>query len=104
MTIQDSRREYEGEVINLFANMGRAPRSTISDADYENELSSAAIFYNALMQFRSRVLASKELTGMRKDALTELLDGLEDLTPNMTAWEEEISNAKRGYIGAGGIK
>lgn len=97
----NARFQYEGEVINLFANMGRAQRSKISDADYENELSSAAIFYNALMQFRSRVLASKELTGMRKEALTELLDGLEDLTPNMTAWEEDISNARRGYITAG---
>lgn len=83
------------------ASMSRLPRSTISDDQYENELSAAAIFYNGLKQFQNATLAAKELTGMRKDALTDIIGYLDDLTPSMTAWEEEISNARRGYITAG---
>lgn len=100
----NARAKYEAgvmaEVIQLFTSP-RPPRSTISDADYENELAAAAIFYNALKQFRGATLEASKLSEMRKSALTELLDSLEDLTPNMTAWEEEISNARRGYIGSG---
>lgn len=72
------------------------PLPSLSDEDKGDEWKAQNIFYLALGEFRSKVQDAQALTNLRKDAFADLLDGLEDLTPDAIAWSEAV--------GAGGIK
>lgn len=92
----DQRRAYEDEVLATFSRLAsRAPE--ISDADRDSEYRAQRIFFAALAGFRSEVESARALTGLRKDALDDLLDTLCDATPNALAWDEAIADARRGW-------
>jgi len=96
--------KYNADVLNkvteLFARPGMPrpskPLPSLSDEDKGNERKAQNIFYLALGEFRSKVQDAQALTNVKKDMLGELLDGLDDLTPDAIAWSEAIST--------GGIK
>lgn len=99
-----SRQEYERElfsrVTELFVRPGmpqpkRAPG--ISDQALDDEYRAQQIFYAALARFRSEVQGAMPLTDLRRDALSDLLNGLDDLRPDRGAWDEAINAAKRGW-------
>ncbi len=92
----DHRLAYEAELLSTFARMGRrAPE--LSDTDRDHEFLAQRIFFAALEAFKGEVCEAASLSGLRKDALSELLIGLADATPDVTAWDEAISDARRGY-------
>ena len=92
----DHRQAYETEVLSTFARLGsRTPG--LSDEDRDNEYRAQRIFFTALTGFRREVESALSLTGVRKDALNDLLDTLTDATPDACAWEEAIADQRRGY-------
>lgn len=92
----DRRQAYELEILSTFAGLGRrAPE--LSDTDRDNEYAAQKTFFAALNAFTSEVRAAQSLSTLRRDALSELLAGLADATPDLRAWEESISDARRGY-------
>lgn len=92
------RQAYEDNVITEFANMFRQRRPGISDADVGNEFEAARIFFTALERFRADLTKAIPLTTLRKDALIDLAAAIDDTAPGMTSWEEELNNARRGYV------
>jgi hypothetical protein len=92
----DRRRAYEVEVLSTFARLGRAVPE-ISDADRDHEYRAQRMFFSALDAFKSEVQTAAALTDLRKDALGELLATLSDATPDATAWDEAIVEARRSY-------
>lgn len=92
----DRRQAYELEILSTFANLGRAEPG-LSDDDRDREYLAQQTFFAALDAFTAHVRAAAALSGFRKDALAELLATLADATPDATAWDEAISDARRGY-------
>lgn len=95
--------KYNADVIDkvteLFARPGMPrpkPVPALSDADKDNEWKAQRVFFEALGEFRSKVQDAQVLTDLRKDALGDLLNALNDETPDAIAWSEAI--------GAGGFK
>ena len=92
----ERRRAYERELLSTFANIARrAPE--LSDADRDGEFRAQQLFFAALAEFKTRVNDALSSTALRKDALTELLAGLDDAAPDPAAWDEAVSDARRGY-------
>ena len=92
----DHRQAYETEVLSTFARLGsRTPG--LSDEDRDNEYRAQRIFFTALTGFRREVENALSLTDLRKDALSDLLGTLTDATPDALAWNEAITEARRGY-------
>lgn len=95
------QREYERELLSTFANLWganlarRAPE--LSDADRDGEYRAQQMFFVALEEFKAKVNDALLSTALRKDALTELLAGLDDAAPDPAAWDEAVSDARRGY-------
>ena len=92
----DRRQAYEVEVLSTFARLGRAAPE-ISDADRDHEYRAQRMFFTALDAFKSDVQTAASLTELRKDALSDLLATLSDATPDATAWDEAIAEARRSY-------
>ena len=92
----DHRQAYEVEVLSTFARLGRAAPE-ISDADRDHEYRAQRMFFTALDAFKSDVQTAAALTELRKDALSDLLATLSDATPDATAWDEAIAEARRSY-------
>ena len=92
----DRRQAYEVEVLSTFARLGRAAPE-ISDADRDHEVQAQRMFFSALDAFKSDVQTAASLTELRKDALSDLLATLSDATPDATAWDEAIAEARRSY-------
>ena len=86
-----ARRAYERDVLSSFA---RLARPGLSDADRDGEVRAQHIFYDALARFRARVMEAAPLTDLRREALADLLAGLDDATPNAKAWDEAIAEAR----------
>jgi len=91
----DRRQAYEIEILSTFTRMGRRAPG-ISDADRDDEYLAQRTFFAALDKFKDEVRAAAALSELRKDAFGELLAGLDDATPDPTAWDEAISEARRG--------
>ena len=85
------RHEYEQDVLSSFARLAGAPG--ISDETRDGEYRAQQIFYAALDRFRADVANATPFTGLRRDALGDLLAGLEDTTPDRRAWDEAIQEA-----------
>jgi hypothetical protein len=96
ITRVDRRRAYEVEVLSTFARLGKAAPE-LSDADRDHEVQAQRMFFTALDAFKSEVRSAAALTDLRKDALGELLATLHDATPDATAWDEAIVEARRSY-------
>lgn len=91
---QDYERKAVNDIVELFVRPGMQqprPLPALSDEDKAAEWKAQNIFYLALGEFRSKVQDAQALTNVRKDAFADLLDGLEDLTPEAIAWSEAIS-------------
>ena len=86
------RSDYEQDVLSSFARLARAPG--ISDDTRDGEYRAQQIFYAALEKFRADVANATPLTDLRRDALGDLLAGLEDTTPDRRAWDEAIVEAR----------
>ena len=80
-------------MLSTFARL--AGRPGLSDADRDGEHRAQQIFYGALACFRAAVTDAAPLTDLRKDALADLLAGLDDTTPDRRAWDEAIAEAVR---------
>ena len=97
----NARSMYECEVVQLFANIGRPPRSTISDEQYNTEIA----LMQKLRDAKAALLAAcdeiNENSGFRTINITSLSNGLDDELPDLMGWDEAVSNARRGYIGSG---
>ena len=92
----DRRQAYEAQVLSTFARLGRAAPD-ISDADRDHEYRAQRMFFSALDAFKSEVQTAASLTELRKNALGDLLATLSDATPDATAWDEAIVEARHGY-------
>lgn len=99
------RDKYEagvlGDVIAMFPRPGmaipREPQFYLSDDDRDAEYEAAKIFYQELASFRSAVALSViPKTGLRGRMLQELLDVMEDYTPDAMRWEASIKESKHG--------
>lgn len=91
----DRRQAYELEVLGAFARFGsRTP--AISDADRDSEILAQRTFFAALAHFKREVQAARDLSELRKDALSDLLAHLDDTTPDALAWDEAIAEARLG--------
>jgi hypothetical protein len=94
----DRRQAYELEILSTFARMGARTRAPeLSDADRDQEFLAQKTFFAALTDFRREVESAQSLTGLRKDALSDLLAALADAAPDAEAWDEAIANARMGY-------
>ena len=91
-----SRREYEQGVLSAFARLAGRRAPGISDETLGHEQRAQRIFYDALARFRAEVRAADTLTDLRREALAELLAGLDDTTPDRKAWDEAIAEARNG--------
>ena len=91
----DRRQAYELEILSTFSRLGATPE--LSDADRDDEFLAQKTFFAALADFRRDVESARSLTNLRKDALSELLATLSDAAPDATAWDEAISDRRRGY-------
>jgi hypothetical protein len=89
----NSRRAYEAQVLSTFARLAGRRAPGLSDADRDGEHRAQQIFYGALARFRSAVQDAAPLSDLRKDALADLLAGLDDTTPDRRAWDEAIAEA-----------
>jgi hypothetical protein len=90
-----ARRDYERQVLSTFARLAGSRAPGLSDADRDGEHRAQQIFYGALARFRTAVTDAAPLTDLRKDALADLLAGLDDTTPDRRAWDEAIAEAVR---------
>ena len=88
-----ARRDYERQVLSTFARLAGRRAPGLSDADLGGEHRAQQIFYGALARFRAAVADAALLTDLRKDALADLLAGLDDTTPDRCAWDEAIAEA-----------
>jgi len=97
----DAQLKYECEIVQLFANIGRPPRSTISDEQYNTEIALAHRLRAAIAELFAASEAVNENSGFRTINLTAVSDFMADEMPNFKGWDEAVSNARRGYIGSG---
>lgn len=88
------RHDYEQEVLSSFARLAGRRAPGISDETLSGEYRAQQIFYAALERFRADVANATPLTDLRRDALGDLLAGLEDTTPDRRAWDEAIMEAR----------
>lgn len=79
----------------------RPPRSTISDDQYNTEISLARMLQAKYDDFLKACEAVNENSGFRTINMTAVREGLEDELPSQRNWQEDLDNARRGYIGAG---
>ena len=93
----NARSMYECEVVQLFANIGRPPRSTISDEQYNTEIALARDLEAKKNAFLAACEAINENSGFRTINITALSNGLDDELPDLMGWDEAVSNARRGY-------
>jgi hypothetical protein len=91
-----ARRAYEQNVLSTFARLAGHRAPGLSDADLGGEHRAQQMFYGALARFRAAVEDVSPLTDLRKDALADLLAGLDDTTPDRRAWDEAIAEARNG--------
>lgn len=92
----ERRRAYERELLSAIANVARrAPE--LSDADRDSEFRAQQVFFTALAEFKTQVNDALLATSLRAEALKELLAGLDDAAPAPAAWDEAVSDARRGY-------
>ena len=92
----DRRQAYENEVLATFSRLGSRPPE-ISDEECEREYRAQRIFFTALISFRRDIESAAALSELRKDALGDLLNVLRDAAPDRHAWDEAISDQRRGY-------
>jgi hypothetical protein len=90
------RSVYENEVFSQILAPFR-PKPGISDADRAGEYHAMKLVAEAYPSFVRAVQIAIEHTDLRKDALTDALAGLADAMPDLIAWTEKISDARRGY-------
>lgn len=93
----NARAQYEGEVIQLFANLARSPRSTISDEQYNTEIALARMLQAKYAEFIKACEDVNLNSGFRSINMTAVREGLEDELPNARGWQEAIDGARRGY-------
>jgi hypothetical protein len=89
-----SRRDYEQDVLSAFARLAGRRAPGICDDALGHEHRAQRIFYDALARFRDEVRETGTLTDLRRDALADLLAGLDDTTPDRKAWDEAIAEAR----------
>lgn len=89
------RHDYEQDVLSTFARLAGRRAPGISDETLGGEYRAQRIFYAALERFRADVANAAPFTDLRRDALSDLLAGLEDTTPDRRAWDEAIMGARR---------
>ncbi len=89
------RHDYEQDVLSTFARLAGRRAPGISDDTRDGEYRAQRIFYAALERFRADVANAAPFTDLRRDALSDLLAGLEDTTPDRRAWDEAIMGARR---------
>ncbi|MBS0281602.1 MAG: hypothetical protein JSR25_10610 [Proteobacteria bacterium] len=89
------RHDYEQDVLSAFARLAGRRAPGISDETLGGEYRAQRIFYAALERFRADVANAAPFTDLRRDALSDLLAGLEDTTPDRRAWDEAIMGARR---------
>ena len=87
------RHDYEQDVLSTFARLAGRRAPGISDETRDGEYRAQQIFYAALDRFRADVANAAPFTDLRRDALGDLLAGLEDTTPDRRAWDEAIQEA-----------
>lgn len=92
---------YNRDVAKMIFDAVTRPTSKpvlgLSDEDYDAEKEAQNIFFEALGEFVGVTQRAITLGGTRKKMLTELLESLEDLTPNAVAWSEAINAKRRGW-------
>ena len=86
-----SRAAYERDVLSSFARLGTKPG--LSDEDRDHEFEAQQIFYAALTRFEGAVKEAHPLTGLRADALSDLLAALSDAAPDRARWTHAITEA-----------
>lgn len=89
------RHDYEQDVLSTFARLAGRRAPGISDETRDGEYRAQQIFYAALDRFRADVANAAPFTDLRRDALGDLLAGLDDTTPDRRAWDEAIIGARR---------
>ena len=89
------RHDYEQDVLSTFARLAGRRAPGISDETRDGEYRAQQIFYAALDRFRADVASAAPFTDLRRDALGDLLAGLDDTTPDRRAWDEAIIGARR---------
>ena len=89
------RHDYEQDVLSTFARLAGRRAPGISDETRYGEYRAQQIFYTALDRFRADVANAAPFTDLRRDALGDLLAGLDDTTPDRRAWDEAIIGARR---------
>lgn len=89
------RHDYEQDVLSTFARLAGPRAPGISDETRDGEYRAQQIFYTALDRFRADVASAAPFTDLRRDALGDLLAGLDDTTPDRRAWDEAIIGARR---------
>jgi hypothetical protein len=90
------RRAYERDVLSVFARLAGRRAPGLSDQDRDNEHRAQQTFYDALTRFRAEAIAASVLSELRRGALGDLVAGLDDATPDRTAWDEAIAEAVYG--------
>lgn len=96
----NARAQYECEVVELFSNIGRPPRSTISDEQYNTEIALARDLEAKKNAFLAACEAINENSGFRTINMTAVREGIEDELPDPRGWQEAIDNARAGWIGS----
>lgn len=91
-----ARHAYEQDVLSGFARLAGRRAPGLSDQDRDGEYRAQSLFYAALARFRREVEGAAPLTDLRRDALGDLLAGLDDTTPDRRAWDEAIAEARHG--------
>ena len=97
----DAQLKYECEIVQLFANIGRPPSSTISDEQYNTEIALARMLQAKYDEFIAACENVNLNSGFRSINMTAVRESLEDELPSAKAWQEAIDDARRGYIGSG---
>lgn len=88
------------EVIQLFTSP-RPPHSTISDEQYNTEIALMQKLRDAKAAFLAACDEINENSGFRSINMTAVRESLEDELPNGRNWQNDIDDARRGYITAG---
>jgi len=88
-----SRAAYERDVLSSFARLGGKRAPGLSDEDRDREFEAQQIFYAALTRFEGAVKEAHPLTGLRADALSDLLAALSDAAPDRARWTHAITEA-----------
>lgn len=92
-----ARAAYEAELLNAFANLGANRAPSLSDDDRDGEYRAMELVQRATAAFVSAIQNAAALSDLRKAHLEEALTVIADAMPDIAAWDEAISNARRGY-------